>query len=278
VTDHSVLDMSNEKDILPSVSGFVKQRLSTPSHLGDEYLARLWKSTLVRDLLWTTGEIFARPRKWRAPSWSWASISTGSFREKTLQMNEFIEEQFAEVSEDVCILAGPDPTGVLESGHLILTSPLVPATLHYWTLPEGYKRNRGNVSLIAYPQCRVVIDEVWYRVMLDYPVWEDGIGHVDDKTTVFLFLIGANRERWLPDFPHFGLSLQCLVLKSASGLEDAYERVGLVTVSAECVAHEPLIPSQTQEIDKDSDQMGRDPYGKTYSGHNAARRHKELND
>jgi hypothetical protein len=74
------------------------------------------------------------------------------------------------------------------------------------------------------------------------------------------------------------LSPQCLVLKSASGLEDAYERACLVTVSAECVAHESLIPSQTREIDKDSDQMGRDPYGKTYSGHNAARRHKELND
>lgn len=47
VADHSVLDMSNERDILPSVSGFAKQRLSTPSHLGDEYLAGLWKSTLV---------------------------------------------------------------------------------------------------------------------------------------------------------------------------------------------------------------------------------------
>lgn len=193
-------------------------------------------------------------------------------------MNEFIEEQFAEVSEAVCIPAGPDPTGVLESVHLILTSPVVPATLHYWTPPEGYKRNRGNLSPTAYPQCRVVIDEVWYCVMLDYPVREDGIVHVNDKTTVFLFLIGANRERWLPDFPHFGLSLQCLVLKSANGLEDAYERVGLVTVSAQCVAHESLIPSQTREIDKDSDQMGRDPYGKTYSGRNAARRHKELND
>lgn len=40
------------------------------------YLAGLWQSTLLTDLLWIKDyqELFSRPTKYRAPSWSWASI------------------------------------------------------------------------------------------------------------------------------------------------------------------------------------------------------------
>lgn len=50
VAAHLNLEMIFEKDLLPTLSGFAKQRLSSLSHLGDEYLAGLWKTSLVSDL------------------------------------------------------------------------------------------------------------------------------------------------------------------------------------------------------------------------------------
>ncbi|KAI0596701.1 heterokaryon incompatibility protein-domain-containing protein [Biscogniauxia sp. FL1348] len=45
------------------------------------YLAGLWEDTLLEDLLWETqldeGKLAPRPPKYRAPSWSWASIDSG---------------------------------------------------------------------------------------------------------------------------------------------------------------------------------------------------------
>lgn len=48
---------------------------------GDTYVAGLWKSRIVEDVLWTTdvddlpkGVAVRRPREWRAPTWSWASL------------------------------------------------------------------------------------------------------------------------------------------------------------------------------------------------------------
>ena len=46
--------------------------------LQDEYLAGLWRSTLLTDLLWyalpDTSEGTSRAEVYRAPSWSWASV------------------------------------------------------------------------------------------------------------------------------------------------------------------------------------------------------------
>lgn len=43
----------------------------------DEYLAGLWRKTLLLDLLWTSesaGGAHTRPKEYRAPSWSWAAV------------------------------------------------------------------------------------------------------------------------------------------------------------------------------------------------------------
>jgi hypothetical protein len=70
VARYSRTSMTFSKDVLPALSGMAKQRLS---HLhNDTYLAGLWRSPLLSDLLWysknrsTTSRRRARP--WRAPS------------------------------------------------------------------------------------------------------------------------------------------------------------------------------------------------------------------
>lgn len=71
---YSGLDMTFEKDKLIAISGlsalFSKQ-------LKQNYLAGLWGSTLMVDLLWEAvicTDLDHRPESYRAPSWSWASV------------------------------------------------------------------------------------------------------------------------------------------------------------------------------------------------------------
>ncbi|OTA58382.1 HET-domain-containing protein [Hypoxylon sp. EC38] len=68
---YTIRDLSVSSDKLPALGGVAEQfHLAT----GDQYLAGLWRSTLVLDLLWQRGgSLYPRPLGYRAPSWSWAS-------------------------------------------------------------------------------------------------------------------------------------------------------------------------------------------------------------
>lgn len=67
-------------DNLPALAGIAKLFHNT-SHVGDTYIAGLWKSGLPRNLLFTVSPHKAqnpdedRPAAYHAPSWSWASTS-----------------------------------------------------------------------------------------------------------------------------------------------------------------------------------------------------------
>ena len=74
LTDYTSRHLSNSNDKLPALSGLA-QTYRKATH--DTYLAGLWKTSLLRDLLWYVEGIEGlgwRPAQYRAPSWSWASI------------------------------------------------------------------------------------------------------------------------------------------------------------------------------------------------------------
>lgn len=128
---------------------------------------------------------------------------------------------------------------MLESGYLVISSQLVPATLHYWILPE-------NPHFIY----RVAIADIWCYVKLDYPVWADHPSHIEDKTTVFLLVLGHSRDDRGMVAPKGERILQCPVLRKASCPEDAYERISFMRVTSLSVANGSLNPSQTRELVK----------------------------
>jgi Heterokaryon incompatibility protein (HET) len=79
VTDYSSCNITRESDLLIAFSGIAKK---FQSRLNDRYLAGLLESRLHFQLMWyTTDRDAMRPsmsRKkfaWRAPSWSWASVT-----------------------------------------------------------------------------------------------------------------------------------------------------------------------------------------------------------
>lgn len=72
VEEYSRLKLTYESDRLPALSGLAQQANRTNN---DQYIAGLWRSRLLDDLLWQTrGKPGHRPAQRHAPSWSWASV------------------------------------------------------------------------------------------------------------------------------------------------------------------------------------------------------------
>jgi len=70
---YTLRSISVPSDKLVALAGIAEQFHSLSN---DQYLAGLWRKTLILDLLWKkseAGELSPRPEKYRAPSWSWAS-------------------------------------------------------------------------------------------------------------------------------------------------------------------------------------------------------------
>jgi hypothetical protein len=126
---YSGLKLTFEKDKLPALSGVAKQMLSQRD--GDEYISGLWRSTIISDLRWTSFERNSRrPSSYRAPSWSWASLD-GTVQVMDYDIYTKSEAQnYAKCVDVSVILAGPDPTGEVSAGYLVLDAPLKIATLH----------------------------------------------------------------------------------------------------------------------------------------------------
>ncbi|CAL1702870.1 unnamed protein product [Somion occarium] len=73
VEDYTQRAVTKPADKLLALAGITEQSYRI---WGGKYLAGLWEATLLEDLLWFKDyeTIFPRPAKYRAPSWSWASV------------------------------------------------------------------------------------------------------------------------------------------------------------------------------------------------------------
>ena len=73
VNDYTRRKLSIPSDKLPGLAGIVQEMARLT---GDTYLAGLWKTSLLHDLMWSLRATtkYRHPSVWRAPSWSWASV------------------------------------------------------------------------------------------------------------------------------------------------------------------------------------------------------------
>lgn len=74
ITDYTNRTLSHASDKLPAFSGLAKEAQNRAGMSQDDYCAGLWKADLPRALLWEARPGACQQQKWRAPSWSWASI------------------------------------------------------------------------------------------------------------------------------------------------------------------------------------------------------------
>lgn len=76
--DYSKRSLTVADDKLPALSGMASKHALARGWGSEDYLAGLWRKTLLTDLLWRTVPLVGQhPRRtdvWRVPSWSSASI------------------------------------------------------------------------------------------------------------------------------------------------------------------------------------------------------------
>lgn len=117
VESHSNCRLSKPSDRLPALSGVAR---AFGEYTRDSYVYGHWKESLVRSLMWTKHSGYRNPHG-LAPSWSWASMSSGVVL--------FRSPQESSIDHDV---AGIVEEKTLASGMVNIFAPTAVATLHVY--------------------------------------------------------------------------------------------------------------------------------------------------
>ena len=118
VMEYTKLELTYESDRLPAIAAVV-DRMSRLQRVDDVYIAGLWKSSILSDLVWRTREIEARPAR-MAPSWSWVSAPNSGV---LWDGYEFTQE--AEVISLEYTVVGAANLGEVTNASIILMVPVL---------------------------------------------------------------------------------------------------------------------------------------------------------
>ena len=203
IEEFTCLQLSHENDRLPAISGLAKQY---QRRLKSAYMAGLWKDNLVAELLWyaeserrrgTERYYTTKPKQWRAPSWSWASVEGPiSFRKPhnsvvpeayTERMRSWVEIVSAE-----CTPSSLDPTGTVASGSLVIKGSGQGARLKHkevWSGPGRHfsvtHTNLGSISILS----NLTVGE--REVFVDYDLIERGLMKANSDMSIYCLYIGG---------------------------------------------------------------------------------------
>ncbi|KAF4828681.1 hypothetical protein CGCTS75_v007171 [Colletotrichum tropicale] len=125
--------LTKSDDKLVAISAIAKDMKEHLSHIGESavYLGGLWRSRMPRNLLWHVSEPAKRPERYRAPSWSWASVDNASFSSYHECYSDFPtpNRELVSVVEVTTTPLTSDDTGQLRGGSLTLKCRLLRAIL-----------------------------------------------------------------------------------------------------------------------------------------------------
>jgi hypothetical protein len=236
VVKYSMRDLTVPSDKLPAISG-IASKIRKATH--SEYLAGLWRNHLASDLLWSASppkpcntNCFAL-EKWRAPSFSWASLDTAI---KYTELDDEERESFVSL---VALLAskatpkGLNPLGTLLDAFITLRGPVMEATLcseqnrGVW---EYLLVIKGTSSIPMNPDCLLVDTDS-----------KTGVGDERQRT--------VRRAQSNESSHSFKAPVRCLsiarydnlvaglVLGRSDGSPDEWERIGTFVAGTEAMQH-----------------------------------------
>jgi hypothetical protein len=248
-------------DTLPALSA-VASRAASAS--GDQYLAGLWQTDLLRWLLWhgtrygggpNRAEVYERPKMYHAPSWSWASYP-GSvvFQAPPTEAKYHLFDSNSIVDATVNV-EGKNPFGSAQSGHLTLRAPIfevVPVSHPVGTPEKDYQGYQSQVL-----SCPVLgISNQHFKVILDYPQDEKSgtlfaipLTHRGGATYSKYHVAAGTLEEGASDEAVRNLTLVygLLMRQLKSAESEPYQRVGVFNIGwtpldrlLEKLAHTPM--------------------------------------
>lgn len=141
IEEFTAKDITKESDRLPALSG-IAQGLQC-ADLGT-YMAGMWSMSIPESLCWTPvlvigkrpQDLHRRAHPYRAPSWSWAALE-GDVQFHDGLFDETSKERAVRVVDGWCTPSGLDPYGQVKGGHLVLSAPLIKATIGSHSLDLG---------------------------------------------------------------------------------------------------------------------------------------------
>ena len=132
VQEYSGLNLTFESDKMPALAALT-QRMEV-LRADDQFLAGLWRKTLLFDMLWKVWpqETHGRPATRSIPTWSWASVHGqvmwDTLTETILPNVQLVDVQYSSV--------GPTYMGDITEAKIILDAPLIKAGKMLWRLCE----------------------------------------------------------------------------------------------------------------------------------------------
>jgi len=149
VEAYTLGQLTFESDKLVAISGLQNKyatRIKAP------YLAGLWGFHLPRQLLWTISIPTERPKTYRAPSWSWASVNGQVERDAFVHTNDQLTKNL------ITILDIPDEDMVESAQGLRVKARLIPCSLSF--APDAfYEAGRYNPSIRGLESAAVVMPD-----------------------------------------------------------------------------------------------------------------------
>jgi Heterokaryon incompatibility protein (HET) len=138
--------LTRESDRLTALSGIAKM---AQARLSSQYLAGLWENDLARGLEWTVCTTTHCPRvpisrrlsKYRAPTWSWASV------EGQVEWKSIPRPNGVNILRSHCEISNLDTTGAVHGGYLHLSGLVISAYYHYgypWLYDSPYALSSAN--------------------------------------------------------------------------------------------------------------------------------------
>ncbi|KAH9203772.1 heterokaryon incompatibility protein-domain-containing protein [Leptodontidium sp. 2 PMI_412] len=218
-------DVTYESDRLPAISALAKNFLG---HNMGNYLAGLWENHLRQHLLWykQRGNSWSgRHEVYCAPSWSWAATHGGRTVYPDLPSNGVRnrDDHMYEctILEAACCPAGPDSTGRVLSGYVIIRGLLRKTSLDDL---RTLKRTEGHWEHAMHFYPDVVSEETYPKNRFYTNLLDSEQTAVEGQTTLFCLKI-----RTRPQVDSCVPQIQSLVLVQSSGEKEEYSRVGYIT-------------------------------------------------
>jgi len=130
LSDYSMGDLTKESDIFVALNGVAEE---VGIVMNDRLVAGLWEERLVEDMCWRSATSRGRrPAVWRAPSWSWASIS-GSISSAADKRQSYggseADRRPHNMASVVKLDIATKPSGEVEQASVLLDCKLISASV-----------------------------------------------------------------------------------------------------------------------------------------------------